>query len=196
MRQPQQRAYMQLASDAFDVAVPMAFVGRFHVDGADAPAADTTSILALTALTAAAQTLTTGITWPAVSRNVQVVGSAAGIAGNVTVKGTGFDGKAISETLALNGTTTVVGNVAFRTITEIDLPAYTNGATDEISVGVGDKLGVPFKLGVYEVLSAWLGGVKEGTAPTVATDVANMENNTITLNSALDGNDVDVFIVL
>lgn len=195
MRQAMKYSDMRLMTDAPDVAVTWAFAARFHVPGTSAPASGTASVLALTALTAAAQTITAGITSPDVPRNVQIVGSAAGIAGNVTVTGTAYDGKDITETLALNGTTAVVGTLAFRTITEIDLPALTT-AGDEVSVGLGDALGLPYKLGVYYPLAAWLNGVKEGMAPTFATDTANIENNTVTLNSALDGNDVDIMMIV
>lgn len=187
---------MNLATDVPDVSAEWAFTAHFHVDGAKATASGTASVLALTALAAAAQTVTANIINPSVPRNVQVIGNAAGIAGDVTIKGTAYDGKDISETLTLNGTTAVVGTKAFAKVTEIDLPAFTNADTDEVSVGVGDALGLPYKIEFGDVLSAWLNKAKEGTAPTLTTDSANIESNTITLNSALNGDDVDVFLVV
>lgn len=195
MRQGMQREYMELKTDAPGIVTEWGFVSKFKVLGANAAAADTVSVLALTALTAAAQIVTAGISNPAATRNLQVVGSAVGMAGNVVVKGTAYDGKAITETFALNGTTTVVGTQAFKTITEVDLPVLTN-AGDEVSVGVGDKLGLPFKLSLDTVLMAFLNGVKEGTLPTVTLDAANIENNTVTLNSALNGTDVEVMLIV
>lgn len=162
MRQAMKHDNMRLATDAFDVAVTWAFPAHFHVDGANAAAADTVSVLAATALTAATQTITTGLSKPKTPRNVQVVGNTAGMTGNVTVHGTAFDGKVISETLALNGTTAVVGNLAFATVTEVDLPVQS-GAGDTVSVGVGDKLGLPYKITFLNFVSAWLNKVKENT---------------------------------
>ena len=196
MRQAMQRKYMQLQSDVFDVSVDWGFVAKFHVDGANAPAADTTSVLAVTNLSAAVQTITTGITNPATPRNLQVVGNAVGIVGNVVVTGTAYDGKTITETFALNGNTAVVGSMAFREITSISLPAYTNGATNAVSIGLGDAMGLPFKLSLYKLQGAWLNAVAEVTAPTFTTDDANIENNTVTLASALDGTNVDIWLML
>lgn len=188
---------MEIETDAGkNIRSDWGFVAHFHRTASEAAAADTTSVLALTALTAAAQTINTGITKPAVPRNVQIVGNAAGIAGDVVVKGTAYDGSDISETLTLNGTGAVEGAKAFFSITEIDLPAFTNANTDEVSVGLGNKLGVPFKLALDTVLSAHLGGVKEGALPTVVSDNTNIENNTVTLGSALNGTEVDVFLIV
>jgi len=69
-----------------------------------------------------------------------------------------------------------------------------NGAT--VSVGFGDKLGIPYKLPIDTVLFAALGGTKEGTAPTVAVSTADLESNTVDLNSALNGSAVDVWLVV
>lgn len=187
---------MRLETDAAYVATNWAFVSQFHVDGANAAAADTVSVLAATALTAATQNVTANITSPKTPRNLQVVGNAAGIVGNVTVHGTGYDGKPITEVFALNGTTVVIGNKAFMTVTQMDLPVQTHAGTDTVSVGVGSKLGLPYKLTFGIVLATYLNKAKEGTAPTLAMDASNVENNTITLNSALNGNDVDVFLVV
>lgn len=187
---------MNLATDVPDVFGGWAFTAHFHVDGAKAMAAGTASVLALTALAAAAQTVTANITNPTAPRNVQIVGNAAGIAGDVVIKGTAYDGKDITETLTLDGTTAVVGTKAFATVTEIDLPVFTNANTDEVSVGVGDALGLPYRIEFGDVLSTWLNKTKEGTAPTLATDATNIENNTVALNSALNGDDVDVFLLV
>ena len=195
MRQPMKYNDMNLSTDAFDRFVAWGFTAHIHVPGAEAPAADTTSVLAATALTATTQTITTGITNPGVPRSVQVVGNTAGMTGNVTVKGTAYDGSAISETFALNGTTTVAGTAAFATVTEIDLPVQT-GAGDTVSVGAGDALGIPYKLTVNTVQFAVLNGAKEGTAPTVSVDPTNIQNNTVTLASALDAHDVDVYLIV
>jgi len=187
---------MNLATDVFDVSAAWAFVARVHIDGTKAVATNTTAVLVATNLAIAAEIVTTGITSPTTPRNLEVVGDAAGIVGNVTVIGTNYAGAVISEVFALNGVTTVVGAKAFKTVTEIDLPAYTNAATDAVSVGVGDKLGLPYKVTFGVVLAAFLNKVKEATAPTLTTDAVNIENNSVALASALNGDDVDVFLIV
>jgi len=70
------------------------------------------------------------------------------------------------------------------------------GVLDIVSVGWGNKLGLPFKLAKNTVLGAFLDNKREGTVPTVKTDADNLENNTVLLNSALDGTVVDVYLIV
>lgn len=103
-----------------------------------------TATKAAFALTDAAQTgITVGITNPDVPRIVTVKGNASGITGNVVVHGTNINGEVISDTIALNGSTEVVGAKAFKTVTSIDYPAETNAGTDTVSIGRGVKIGFP-----------------------------------------------------
>lgn len=154
-----------------------------------------TSVLLSTALTALAQTITTGITNPDVVRNVVAKGAIATSTGNIVVKGTDYAGNSISETIALSGTTTVAGAKAFATVTELDLPV-TSGAGDSVSVGIGSKLGLPFTLTKNTVRAAYNNNVLEATAPTVTVDPVNLSNNTVTLASTLAGNIVDLYLVV
>lgn len=116
----------QITTDAPGIGLDRAFLARFHVAAADAVAANAAGIMALTNLGAAVQAITTGLTNPAVPRNVQIDGNVSGITGNVKITGTNFAGEAIDETLALNGTTNVVGAKAFKTITKVDLPVQVH----------------------------------------------------------------------
>lgn len=142
--------------------------------------------------------VTTGITNPDVPRNVTATarGTAADVkAIQVIVAGTNADDVAITETLpafTVNvADQTVVGSKAFQTVTGITIPAHDGtGATTEI--GTGAKIGLPEKLSRNSVSAAYLGGVREATAPTVATSSSATESNTVTLNSALDGSAVVV----
>lgn len=103
-----------------------------------------TATHAALALTIGAQTgVTTGITQPDVPRTMTIKGNAAGIAGNVVIHGTNIAGAVVSDTIALNAATEVLGVVAFATITSIDFPAYTNGGTDTVSIGRGAGIGFP-----------------------------------------------------
>jgi hypothetical protein len=92
------------------------------------------TVLASTALAVAAQTVTTNLTDPPYVAVVSIKGGAAGMAGNVVVTGTDWQGDAATSTIALNGTAKVNGTQKFKTITSILLPAYTNGITDTVTV--------------------------------------------------------------
>ncbi len=117
-----------------------------------APVAD--AVLAATALTSSLQAITTGIVQPDVPRNVTatVLPSIAGDAGSVTVTGTDAMGNTISEALALNGLATAAGAQTFATITEIDLPANSNGYS--VEVGIGSTLGLSYRTGVVYYIQA------------------------------------------
>lgn len=124
---------------------------------------------------------------PDVPRNLTVTGNGAAVAGDVVIVGTNAGGEVITETIVAAGAATVVGNKAFKTVTSITLPAYVSAGTERIRVGTGAKLGLGVLLSRNSVLRAFLGGVLEGTAPTVAFSATALESNTVTLNSALNG---------
>lgn len=134
---------------------------------------------------------------PSPSRNITA--TAGGTAGDikavqVIVNGTNDNDEAISETLpafTVDTAGTVVGNKAFKTVTSYEVPNHDgNGATT--AIGTGAKLGLGRKVPYNTVLNAYLNGVKEGTAPTVASSASAVESNTVSLNSALDATDVVV----
>jgi len=152
-----------------------------------------TLVKAAIALTVGAQAgITAGITSPAVPRNITVKGNASGIAGDVVIHGTNREGATISETIALNGATEAVGAKAFATVTSIDYPAETHSGTDTVSIGAGAKIGLGVRLPRNTVIAAFLAGVREATAPTVAFSSSALESNTVTLSSTLDGSAVVV----
>jgi len=81
------------------------------------------SVMAFTSLLGGVtQTITAGLTNPDVVRNVSIKGNTAGITGNVVVHGMDGNNVAISDSIALNGVTTVVGVKPFATVTSVDLP--------------------------------------------------------------------------
>lgn len=144
-------------------------------------------------------TITTGFTQPACPKNVSATsgGTLADIKNvQVTVTGTNFLDQVITETLPVftaGSATTVTGSKAFKTITSVSIPAMT-GPAATVSIGHGEKLGLPFKLSLNTVLQTFLGGALQGTAPTVTVDPVNIENNTVKLSSALNGTQVDVIL--
>jgi hypothetical protein len=167
-----------------------------HVEFASPAAADDDAVLVATVLADGETTeVSTGITNPDYPRALQIKGNAAGISGNVVITGINIAGETITETIVANGASAVSGSKAFKTITGITLPAR-NAEDDAISVGVIDVLGLPYKLAANTVLAVALNGVKETTESTVAVSSSAIENNTIDLNSALNGNKVDVWLIV
>lgn len=123
MLSPYKHNYGQIIStDAKDVSVDRGFIAHYHIDAEDAPAASSDGVHAAMNLGAAVQAITTGITNPAVPRNIRIDGNVSGIDGVVKITGTNFAGEAITEDITANGTTAKDGNLAFKTVTKIDLP--------------------------------------------------------------------------
>jgi len=145
--------------------------------------------------------VTTGITNPAVPRNITA--TAGGTAGDikaiaVIVEGTNVNGDVITETLpafTVDTAGTVVGNKAFMTVTKITIPAHDGlGATT--AIGTGAKLAIPYKLAHNTVLRAVFDNTVEATAPTVVVSATAVESNTFTLNTALNAKDVDLYLMV
>lgn len=189
-----------IKTDVIQKNTDMAFTAHFQVPAADAVAASNTGILAAFATSASVSTVkTTGFTQPAVPRNITA--TAGGTAGDikavqVVVEGTNYEGQAITETLqafTVDTAGTVSGTKAFKTITKVTVPAM-DGAGATVSIGFGDKLGLPYKLAHNTVHLTFLDNTLEGTAPTVTTDIDEIEKNTIDLNSALNGKIVDAYL--
>lgn len=148
----------------------------------------TTAVHAAVEDNGAEQKVKTAITNPDQPRNITVTagGTEEDIkAIKVTVVGTNVFGEAISEEIGpftVNTAGTKEGSKAFKTVTEIKIPAHDGeGATT--AVGTGNKLGLPGKLSRNTVIAAYLNNVKEGTAPTVAVSSSAVESNTLKLNS-------------
>lgn len=143
------------------------------------------------------QVVTTGITNPAVCRNVTA--TSAGTAGDikavqVTVTGTDINGSVITETLPVftaDSATTVVGSKAFQTVTSYSVPAM-DGTGATVAIGTGAKLGLPQPLSRDSVDDVYFNGVREATRPTVVFSSTAVESNTVTLNSTLNGSAVIV----
>jgi hypothetical protein len=186
----------KIQTDAPGVSCDRAFLAHFQVAAANAVATSNIGVHAAIVLTSAVQSITTAITNPTVPRNIIIKGNATGITGNVTIHGTNYADKEISEVIALNAATAVEGAKAFKIVTEIDLPVEVHAGTDTVSVGWGDKLGLPYLLAHNTVLFAYLDNAREGTAPTVAVSATAIESNTLDLNSALDGHQVDVYLIV
>lgn len=107
----------------------------------DVAAASVVAIHAAIAGSGALQNITAGITNPAEGRNATVTTTnIASPSGNVVITGL-VRGTSDTETFVIVPGTTVVGNKAFDTVTNIQIPAGVS-ASDTVSVGIGDKFGL------------------------------------------------------
>lgn len=103
-------------------------------------------------------------------RAVQIVSSGAGdTTQSATFTGTDYLGNAMTETLAFNGVTPVLGTKAFATVTQvaIDIALAGNG-----SAGSADVLGLPFYL---ESVDAVLLELADNVAATAGTFVKGVD---------------------
>lgn len=195
------RAGQKIQSDASGVAVDRAFTAHFQVEATKATVANNTGIHAAVVDTGVQQVITTNITNPSVPRNITATagGTATDIkAIQVLIEGTNYNDEVITETLpafTVDTAGTVTGSKAFKTITQITIPAH-DGVLATTSIGFGEKLGLPYKLAHNTVLATYLDNVKEGTAPTVTTSATDLESNTIDLNSALNSKVVDAYLLV
>ncbi len=105
-----------------------------------------------------------------------------------------IEGNAIAETLPIfteNSATTVAGSKAFKKVTSVTIPAH-DGTAATTAIGFGDILGLSRKLSRNSGEKGWLAETIEGTAPTFTVSAADIESNTVDLNSALNGTQVIV----
>jgi hypothetical protein len=190
-----------IQSDVVGLGVARGFIAQFQVPAASAVAASTTGVKTAVTSNGTTQTITTGITNPAVPRVLTATagGTSTDIkAIQVVITGTNYNGDVITETLpafTVDTAGTVTGTKAFKTVTQIVIPAHDgNGATT--AVGFSEILGLPFKLQHNGHMASYLNNVREATAPTVAFSLTNLENNTIKLNSSLNGSSVESHMVV
>lgn len=143
-----------------------------------------TATHAAVTLGATETTVTTGITNPDFPRVLTVKGNASGITGNVVITGTDILDAVLTETIALNAATEVVGVKAFKTVTSILLPAKTNGSGDTVSIGRGNLIGFPVAIPNTSLVIAksFDGAVDSGTVTASATVAASVFALAGTLN--------------
>ena len=108
------------------VGVDRSFLAHFQVAADNAVAASAAGVMAARNLGATAQTITTGLTNPAVPRGLSIVANVSGVTGNVVITGTNYKGEVITETLALNAATPRLGAKAFRSVTSVVLPVQVH----------------------------------------------------------------------
>lgn len=165
----------------------------------DAVALDADGVMTSTAGATSKKTITEGLHSPAIPRALEVVvGGTAGDAKantKVTVYGTNIADAEISEEFTLTGDTTetLAGAKAFKTVTKVEIAAQ-DGTGVTFTVGWINKLGLPFMFEEKPLVFALLDGARQTTDPTLDIDADEVEKNTLTLNSALNGKQVDAFM--
>jgi hypothetical protein len=192
----------KIQTDVTGTNLDRGFITHFEVSASNAVAASTTGVLAAVTDTGAYQIIPAdSLTDPAVPRNITATagGTAGDIADSsqVVIWGKDYAGTSITDSLTSfteNTAGTIQGTLAFASIDSVYLPVM-DGTGATISIGWGDKLGLPLKLSHNTVLFAFLNNTLEGTAPTVTVSSSVLSSNTIDLNSALNGTKVDVYLI-
>jgi hypothetical protein len=178
---------MRIASEVPHANVAGSLLTSFLAHYQLAPDLQTaTYVHAAITMTAAVQVVTTGITQPDYPRIATIKGNASGNAGNVVIAGTNFAGDAITDTIALNGASEVLGVKAFRTIASITLPVQTHAGTDTTSIGVGKLFGLPHIVYNASCLLLKLFNASADSG-TLAVDADELEKNLFSLNGTPDG---------
>jgi len=121
---------------------------------------------------------TSGVATFNCARNVSIVSSSASdTAQTVTVTGTDIWGQAQTSLLTINGTTTVNGNKAFKTITRVAVSGVFVG---NLSVGMGDSFGLPYRVtdAGYLLRTGWAGAVADNAGTFTAADTATATAST------------------
>lgn len=109
----------------------------------------------------------------AISRNITVSTITASATGTITVLGFDVHSQAMSENLTIaTGTATVTGKKAFKYIASVT-PNFTD-TTGTYSMGVGNLMGLPFRMDRYEYLNYCYGGINSSNSTGfVACDLTN-----------------------
>lgn len=172
----------------------------------DLRAADTNYVLNghAGATSAAAVTITSGITNPDAPRNLVITpgGTTADVAGcTITVTGKSYLNDTITETFVIadNQSTATTGSKAFKTVTSIALPANCeeDGFDATWSVGLGEKIGLKRCMN-YTGDFAWstVAGTYESTRATITADEDEVEKNTVDFNGTMNGsNDFQAYFI-
>ena len=200
IRQASRAAQTANSATLGERVVPVKFVWS----ALEAVVADTDGVHAVTSsLHNGPTTWTTALTNPPCPRNITATsaGTAGDIAaGVVAVTGTNWQDEVITENLPTfteNSGTTVEGTLAFKTVTEVVVPDM-DGAGASVSIGFGSLLGMPYILDHPDgmILATYHDGALESTPPTLVHDATDIEANTLLLDSALDGSEVQVYMLV
>lgn len=143
---------------------------------------------------AAAATITLGITNPDVPRVLSIGAKASSVdigTCALVVNGTNINNGTISETLnfANNEAASLVTQNAFKTVTSLVFPANCeDGAFGTTwNIGTGESLGVARCMdNSGDFLFSLLNGSKEATAPSLAVHASQVGKNTVDFNGSMN----------
>lgn len=182
----------ELGTDVYGVTINEMRIGHISYASTQTVASDADGILALQALDKAGDVVTTFLKQPPYARNLTVVASADQT-GKVVVEGLDIAGNLITEEFTLNGTTPIVGKLAFSKVLKVTLPVKV--ATETIDLGWGELIGLPFRLASSPLCWALDDGVAM-TAPTFTVDATDLAENVVDFDGSLDGSVLDLFMVI
>jgi hypothetical protein len=186
---------LDVSVDGTAITVTLAYgVGAVTTTGALAKTAIDSTPAAAALVTVALEGNGSGLLNGMIAANLS--GGVTKSAGNVVITGTGYDDAVLTDTIALNGTTGVNGVVAFKTVTDVLIPASLNATGDTVKVGFTEYLGLGSCLAHDTVLHGYLGNVIEGTRPVATFDVTTMDKNVVKLASSLNSSAVDVYFIV
>lgn len=148
----------------------------------------------ITCPTSGTTVVTSAITNPDVPRVLRVKGNQSTVTGNVVIVGTDINNNACTDTIASNGTSTVAGTHAFKTVTSITVPVR-GAASDAISIGYEDIIGLPDVMVTAKIVSYWVNAVQQAVAPTATASGTDVSLNTLTLATAGAGHVVEVLFI-
>lgn len=161
-----------ITTDAEGVGVDRAFLAHYHIAAADAVAGSTTGVHAAMNLGAEEQSIETGITNPAVPRNIRIVSNAANATDKVVkIYGTNFANEEIDESITANGTSPKDGDLAFKTVTKIDLPTQKNTPAKQTeTIKITNECTTGGDLAVTVTATTLLGAEPVSVTVTLTTD--------------------------
>lgn len=108
----------------------------------------------------------------------------------ITITGTDLRGEAMTEAIAANGTTAVLGQKAFATVTQVAASASFVG---NVTCGSTDILGLPFAIDDKNRVQVWFDGAADAATTVIgdttdpATTTTNDVRGTINIAGTLDG---------
>ena len=175
-------------------------LGRVFIWDIVPEAKSATAVCAAQAIAAAGAALvdgasaTGGVATFDYARTINVDSTDAGdTTQTVTVTGTDYWGQAQTEAIALNGTTAVAGQKAFKTITAVAVSALLTG---DLTVGNEDVFGLPYRVtdAGYLVRVGWANALADNAGTFAAADTTspattttNDVRGTFAPSSAADG---------
>ena len=159
--------------------------------------ADVDRIVTSTSMIVGAYTVANASAAGGIALNVTVTNTTNGAfdtPGTIAVVGTDIDDQALTESIIPATNATVQGTRAFKTVTSVTGVGWvTDGTDDDIEVGFGELIGLPDYLLHDTVLFATLTNTREAVHPTVTSSTTVLAENTVDLNSALDGTAVVIY---